>query len=120
MAGGLLALTYPVMLIAVALGVGFRRGGDMGEFAATVVATVLFLVAAPTGWILSFDFIDVTRFTVLVFGIATSLPLWYMFGVAVARGCDDWATWIRRYGTMCVAWTALNVLLIGAIAAIAS
>ena len=118
--GGVLGLSYPVALITIALGVGFRRGGDMGEFAATVAGTLLFLVAAPTGWVLSFDFIDVTRFTVLVFGIVTSLPLWYLLGVAIARGCEQWLVWVRRYGTLCVAWTAFNVLVVGVIAAIAS
>lgn len=118
-AGGILALAYPAALVAVALAVGFRRGGDMGEFAATVVGTLLFLIAAPTAWVLSFDFIDVTRFTVLVFGTLTSLPLWYVLGVAIARGCEQWLPWVRRYLTLCVAWTALNVLVIGVVAAIA-
>jgi hypothetical protein len=117
-AGGVLALGYPVALVTLALAVGFRRGGDMGEFAATVVGTLLFLIAAPTAWVLSFDFIDVTRFTVLVFGMATSLPLWYLIGVAIARGCEQWLAWMRRYLTLCVAWTALNVFLVGVLSAI--
>ena len=114
----MLALTYPAALVTIALAVGFRRGGDMGEFAATLVGTLLFLVAAPTAWVLSFDFIDVTRFTVLVFGIATSFPLWYVLGVAIARGCEQWLPWVRRYLTLCVVWTALNVFLVGILAAI--
>ncbi len=117
--GGFLALVYPTALITLSLAVGFRRGGDMGEFAATVVGALLFLVAAPTGWALSFDFIDVTRFTVLVFGIVTSLPIWYVLGVAIARACDTWLMWARRYATVCVAWTAFNVLVVGLIATIA-
>jgi len=92
----------------------------MGEFAATLAATVLFLIAAPTAWVLSFSFIEVTRFTVLVFGIATSAPLWYVLGVAVARRSGDWLVWFRRYGLTCVAWTAANLLLIGTIAALSA
>lgn len=116
--GGLFALGYPVALIVVSLGVGFRRGGDLGEFAATLAATVLFLIAAPTAWILAFPFIEVTRFTVLVFGVVTSLPLWYVAGVAVARASDDWIGWLRRYAVGCVSWTAVNLIVIGIIAAI--
>lgn len=117
--GGVLALTYPAVLVIVALSVGFRRGGDMTEFAATLAATVLFLVAAPTSWVLSFSFIAVTRFTVLVFGIVTSAPLWYILGVAVARRSSDWMTWIRRYVVACVAWTAVNLIGFGIIAGVA-
>lgn len=118
MLGGLFAISYPALLVVAALGVGFRRGGDMGEFAATLAATLMFLIAAPTAWILSFDFIDVTRFTVLVFGIVTSAPIWYMVGVAIARSSPTWATWIRRYAIGCVAWTAGNLLVVGIVAAI--
>lgn len=117
--GGVLALTYPSILVIVALSVGFRRGGDMTEFAATLAATVLFLIAAPTSWVLSFSFIDVTRFTVLVFGIVTSSPLWYILGVAVARRSPDWITWIRRYSVACVVWSSVNLIGFGIVAAVA-
>lgn len=117
--GGILALTYPTILVIVSFSVGFRRGGDMTDFAATLAATVLFLIAAPTSWVLSFPFIEVTRFTVLVFGIATSAPLWYIAGVAVARRSMDWMTWIRRYVVVCVVWTAVNLIGFGIIAAVA-
>ena len=90
-----MAISYPAILVVVALSVGFRRGGDVGEFAATLAATVLFLIAVPTAWILSFPFIEVTRFTVVVFGVATTLPLWYMLGVAIARRAEAWPAWRR-------------------------
>ncbi len=115
--GGLLALSYPTILVAVALGVGFRRGGDMGDFAATIAAAVVFLIAAPTAWILAFPFIEVTRFTVVVFGAVSSSVLWWLLGVAVARGAESWVAWVRQYGLICVGWTALNILGIGLIAA---
>ena len=117
--GGILALTYPTILIIVSMSVGFRRGGDLNDFAATLAATVLFLIAAPTSWVLSFPFIELTRFTVLVFGIVTSAPLWYIAGVAVARRSVDWMTWIRTYVVVCVAWTAVNLIAFGIIAAVA-
>lgn len=108
--GGFFALSYPVALVLVAISVGFRRVGDMGEFAATMAASVLFLVAAPTAWVLSFSFIDVTRFTVLVFGLVTSLPLWFLVGTALTRGVPEWLTWMKRYVVTVVAWTSFNLL----------
>ena len=111
-----MAISYPAILVVVALSVGFRRGGDIGEFAATLAATLLFLIAAPTAWILSFPFIEVTRFTVVVFGVATSLPLWYLVGVALARRAEAWPAWVRSYTMVCVAWTAINLIGIGIVA----
>ena len=116
--GGILALTYPAILVIVALSVGFRRGGDMTDFAATVAGTVLFLIAAPTAWVLAFPFIDVTRFTVLVFGMVTSAPIWYVLGVWLARRSVDWLSWMRRYATTCLAWTAANLIGFGVIASL--
>lgn len=118
--GGIAALSYPLVLVVAALSAGFRQGGDMNAFAATLAATVLFLIAAPTAWVLSFDFIDVTRFTVLAFGIVTSSPIWYVLGVALARRSEKWLEWLRRYTLVCVLWTATNLVVIGLIAALLS
>lgn len=109
-----------MFLITVALSVGFRRAGDMGDFAATMAGSVLFVIALPTSWVLSFSFIDVTRFTVLIFGVATSFPLWYLVGAAIARSTESWLVWVRRYLIGVVAWTAINLILIAAVAAVAS
>ena len=117
--GGIAALAYPTLLTVIALGVGFREGGGVGEFAASLAATVLFLIAAPTAWVFAFPFIDVTRFTVIVAGIVTSAPLWYISGVAVFRSVGDWAAWFRRYVVSCVMWTAANLVLLGVIAGLA-
>jgi hypothetical protein len=116
--GGIAALGYPLVLVVVSLGAGFRQGGDMSAFAATLAATVLFLIATPTAWVLSFDFIDVTRFTVLAFGIITSAPIWWVVGVAIARRSVKWVEWLRRYTLVCVLWTATNLVVIGLIAAL--
>lgn len=116
--GGFLALSYPTVLVIAALSTGFSRGGDMTEFAATLAGAVMFLIAAPTAWVLSFSFIEVTRFTVLVFGIVTSAPLWYIVGVSLARSADRWNVWMRRYAVACVCWTAANLVLFGAIASL--
>jgi hypothetical protein len=116
--GGVAAISYPAVLVVVALSVGFRRGGDVGEFAATLAATLLFLIAAPTAWILSFPFIEVTRFTVVVFGVATALPLWYLLGVAIARRSEGWPSWLRLYALVCVVWTAMNLIGVGIVASL--
>ncbi len=118
--GGILGLMYPFILVVAALSVGFRSGGDMGDFAASLAGAVLFLVAAPTAWVLSFPFIDVTRFTVFVFGIVTSVPIWYLAGRMVATKSTNGLQWLRTYGILCVAWTALNLVLFGVAAAIIS
>lgn len=114
--GGILGLMYPFVLVVAALSVGFRAGGDMGDFAASLAAAVLFLIAAPTAWILSFPFIEVTRFTVFVFGIVTCVPLWYLAASAIARRSSGWLQWLRSYGIACVAWTATNLIMFGVIA----
>ncbi len=118
--GGFLGLSYPTILVVLALSAGFRRGGDMGAFAATIAASVMFLIASPTAWVLSFSFIEVTRFTVLVFGIATSFPIWYLLGTALARAALEWLTWVRRYVVISVSWTALNLLMLAVVASLAS
>jgi len=100
--GGIVGLMYPFVLVVAALSVGFRAGGDMGDFAASLAGALLFLIAAPTAWALSFPFIDVTRFTVFVFGIVTSVPIWYFAGRGIATR----------------SWTASNLVLFGVIAAI--
>jgi mannitol-specific phosphotransferase system IIBC component len=116
--GGILGLMFPFVLIVAALSVGFRSGGDMGDFAASLAGAVLFLVAAPTAWVLAFPFIDVTRFTVFVFGIVTSVPVWYLIGRAIAARSSNWIDWLRAYGIVCIAWTSFNLLLFGVIAAL--
>ena len=116
--GGILALMFPFVLVVAALSVGFRAGGDMSDFAASLAGAVLFLIAAPTAWVLAFPFIDVTRFTVFAFGVASSAVLWYFLGVAVARRSSNWIEWLRNYGIACVGWMALNLLVLGSVAAI--
>ena len=116
--GGSFGLICPTIVGLIGLSVGFREGGDMGDFAASIAGTLLFLIAAPTSWVLSFDFIDVTRFTIILFGIVTSAPLWWLAGVAIARGSDTWLTWSRRYVIACVVWTVSNFIVIAVIASI--
>jgi hypothetical protein len=117
---GVLALTYPLILIALTIGVGFRQGGGEAEFGASFAASVMFLVAAPTAWILAIDFIEAERFTILLFGAATSLPLWAIVGSLLASLSTSWRQWIVRYIAMCAVWTTLYVVAIGVIAAVTS
>ena len=116
--GGALGLISPTILGLIGLSVGFRQGGDMGDFAASIAGTLLFLIAAPTSWVLSFDFIDVTRFTVILFGIVTSAPLWWLAGVAIARGADNWLVWSTRYVVASILWMITNIVLIAIIASL--
>lgn len=90
----------------------------MGDFAASLAGAVLFLIAAPTAWVLAFPFIDVTRFTVFAFGIASSVFLWFLVGRAIAGQSSDWTQWLRRYGITCVAWTGFNLVAFGVVASI--
>lgn len=113
-----LALTYPLILIGLAIGVGFRQGGGIAEFGTSFAAAVMFLVAAPTAWVFAIEFIDAQRFTVLLVGAVTSLPLWGLAGIGLARVSRTWAQWTLRYIALCAAWTTLYVVLIGAIASI--
>jgi hypothetical protein len=117
-AAGLAALGYPVVLVALALDVGFRHGGDMGEIAASFLGTILFLTAAPTAWIFAIDFIDVSRFTVIVAGILSSFPLWWLLGTRIAEGAAGWLVWLRRYATAVLLWTSFHLLAIGMLASL--
>jgi hypothetical protein len=115
---GLLALMFPFVLVVAALSVGYRAGGGDGDFAASLAAAVLFLVAAPSAWVLAFPFIDVTRFTVFAFGVVSSALLWYLLGRVIAGHSSDWLQWLVRYGIACVAWTGFNLVVFGLVAAI--
>ncbi|MCB1247198.1 MAG: hypothetical protein KDB69_08030, partial [Acidimicrobiia bacterium] len=110
------ALLFPTVIGLIGLSVGFRDGGDMGDFAASIVGSLLFLVAAPTAWVMAFPFIDVTRFTVILFGILTSAPLWWMLGVGLARRSDTWGLWIRRYLVSCILWTVTSIVVVALVA----
>lgn len=117
--GGLVAFAYPLALTALALSVGFNRVGDMTDIAASLLATMVFLVAAPTAWIFTVDFIEAGRLLVVVSALATSLPLWYLAGSRLAYLAAGWGTWIRRYVVLCVTWSVVNVVLIVLIGSIA-
>lgn len=112
MVGGLVALIYPVALTALALSVGLRRTGDMSDIASSLLATMLFLIAAPTGWIFTADFIEAGRLLVVTSALATSLPLWFMAGSRLAYYADNWGIWLRRYLVFCVVWSVVNIVVI--------
>jgi hypothetical protein len=116
--GGLAAFAYPLALTALALSVGFNRVGDMTDIAASLLATMVFLVAAPTAWIFTVDFIEAGRLLVVASALATSLPLWYLAGSRLAYFADNWGTWLQRYAVMCVVWNVVNVVLIVVIGSI--
>jgi hypothetical protein len=115
----LFALGYPTLLVGVSLSVGFRRAGELTDLAASFLAALLFLVAAPTSWVFAFPFIEVTRFTILFVGVLTSFPLWYAAGAALADASATWPVWLRRYLVIAVGWTAFTILALGVIALLA-
>ncbi len=115
---GVAALSYPTALVVMTLATGFRRLGDLTDLAASFLASLLFLIAAPTAWVFSFEFIDVSRFTVLAVGILTSYPLWYLLGARLAVDVDHWAVWVRRYAAACVAWTTSVLVVVALLAQI--
>jgi hypothetical protein len=102
----------------MALSVGFRDGGDMADFAGSIAGTVLFLMVAPTSWVFAFPFIDVTRFTIILFGVVTSAPLWWLLGVAIARTAERWVEWTRRYVVASIAWMVANIVTIAIVASL--
>ena len=114
-----LALVYPLLLIGLGLGVGFRGSDDVTGFATAFLGAVLFLVAAPTTWVFAIDFIEASRFTVFAVGAVTSLPLWYLLGSRMARRAENWLTWLKRYTIFCGLWTVLTLVLIVLLAAMA-
>ena len=116
--GGIAALAYPLILVMVSLSVGFRKAGDLQDFAASFVASILTVVALPTVWFVSFDFIELTRMTVLGFGLLTSLPIWYLLGAFIGERAGSWGTWIRAYLTACLVWTLANFIVLAVIASV--
>ena len=116
---GLLALAYPLLMVVMALAVGSREPGNLQDFAASFVAAVMLVIALPTTWFLSFDFIEVSRTTVVVFGLVTSLPLWYVLGTALAVRSENWGRWFRLYVTVAMAWTLGKMLLLAVVGALA-
>ncbi len=109
--GGILALAYPIALAAGALSVGFDRVGDMADLAASILAVGLFLIAAPTAWVFTVEFIEAGRLLIVVSALITSLPLWFMIGSRLALFATGWSNWARRYIVFCLVWSVLNVLL---------
>lgn len=106
----MLALAYPVAVTMLSIGVSFREVGDMSDLASSLLAALLFLIAAPTAWIFAIDFIDVNRLVVFLVGMVTSYPLWFFAGTRIALAAATWAGWLRRYVVLCLAWTSANLI----------
>ena len=109
-------MVLPTVLVVVALGVGFGEGGDMSDVASSILASLVFVLAAPTAWVFAIDFIEAERFTVVFVSILTSFPVWYLLGSAMAGLSDTWSEWLRRYLTFTTIWITANVILIVLIA----
>jgi hypothetical protein len=83
----------------------------MADLAASVLAVGLFLIAAPTAWVFTADFIEAGRLLVVTSALVTSLPLWYLLGSRLAFAATNWLRWLRSYVIICIAWSVCNVLL---------
>jgi len=110
--GGIAGMTFPGALVIVALGVDFRAVGDGSDIATAVLATMLFVIAAPTAWIFAIDFIEAGRFTIVFAGVVTSFPLWYLLGAKLAQAVSRWPDWIAAYVKICVSWTVAWIVIL--------
>ncbi len=117
--GGIAAFIYPIALTALALSVGFRRVGDMTDVAASLLATLQLLIAAPTAWIFTVDFIEAGTLLIVTSALATSLPLWYLVGSRLAYFARSWGDWMRRYVVICLVWSVFNVVAIVVVGSLA-
>ena len=116
---GVVALIYPLLLMALGLSVGFRGSDNGSGLATAILGAILFLVAAPTTWVFAIDFIEASRFTVVSIGALTSLPLWYLLGSRLALRAESRLTWLKRYTIFCGLWTVLMLMLIVVLAGVA-
>ena len=107
----------PALVIA-ALGVDFRAVGDGSDIATAVLATFMFLLAAPTAWLFAIDFIEAGRFTVVFVGVITSFPIWFLLGAKLAQAASHWGEWIGAYLKICVVWTVLWIILVQILSAL--
>jgi hypothetical protein len=117
---GLMALSYPILMMVLALAVGFREAGEIQDIASSFIAALMVVIALPTTWFLSFDFIEVSRITVVIFGAVTSLPLWYVLGTALAVRSETWGRWLRSYATVALLWTLTNLAVLAVVSMLTS
>jgi hypothetical protein len=118
-AGGVAATILPVASMGVILQAGFWETGGVQELATGILAEVMFLIVAPTTWIFSIEFIEVSRLTAITLGALTSLPLWFLLGVTIADRSSTWQGWLRRYATTYGIWLAVNFILFALIGSLA-
>lgn len=114
------SLLYPLAIVVVSLGVRFDQGGGLNSFGSAFLAAMMFLTAVPTAWLFTIDFIEAGRFTIVVFGLVTSLPLWYLAGGALAGNARSWAHWVGRYVVLIVTWSFIHIALLAVIGSLAS
>jgi hypothetical protein len=116
--GGFLALTWPLITIALAL--GSMRGSLTGltDPSTPVVAGLLFLIAVPTTWV--FAWLQLDAVVAVVLGLVTSLPIWFFVGGRLAALSPTWGVYWRRYIMMAIGWAVLAIVLLAVVATIAS
>ena len=110
--GGIAAWSFPLLMTVIALGVDFRAAGGEEGIASGVLAAVLFLMAAPTAWLFTIDFIEAGRLTVVLSSLITSLPLWFLLGSRLAATAPSWGHFVGRYLRVCVLTAVATVLVV--------
>ena len=110
-AGGVAATILPVVSFGVILQAGFWETGGEQELATGILAEMMFLIVAPTTWIFSIEFIEVSRLTAITIGALTSLPLWFVLGVSIADRSSTWQGWLQRYAMTYGIWLAFSFVL---------
>ena len=114
--GGLFALSWPLVTVAVAL--GSMRGTITGltDPATPLFAGLLFLLAVPTTWV--FALAKLAPVATVVLGIVTGLPLWFLLGSRLAVVSRTWGDWWRRYLAWTIGWAVTAMILLAVIASL--
>lgn len=118
--GGIAGLVYPSTLVALSIGVEFSAQGGLRGFGTAFMGALLFVIAAPTSWLFAVEFIEAGKFTVIVFGVATSFPLWFMVGAGLASVSRHWVEWAGRYVMVAAIWSVVTLLIVGIVGSIAT
>lgn len=118
--GGIAGLVYPSTLVALAVSVEFSAHSGLVGFGTAFMGALLFVIAAPTSWLFAIDFIEAGKFTVIVFGVLTSFPLWALVGAGLAGVSRSWLEWAGRYVMVAAIWSVVTLLIVGLVGTIAA
>ncbi len=111
--GGLLALILPVLAgVPTVQAVLEGDRAVLDGATAPIASGVLFLVAAPTVWVVGL--FDLAPGVTVALAALTSLPLWFAAGVWIADRSRTWSRWWGRYLGLALTWAVGFLLLVAA------